>query len=667
MATWFEQDFAGGTVGESVWTGGEDFGFDSVPTSQDVITIDEVRPGVLGMRPRSTGYANLHLSAGGRTEGRVGGRVLFEQVANASVTAVFMILAAVGSANNVVVADLIFRNNTANQGTRYPAHRRNFTYIAPTPSSVVIPDGATYSWEMYWDGADYELSMWEGEDTSVSPTYAWSGTGHEPITGFLMGPDTASGVDAVLYDIWATDGERRDNATAPATFRHALNGYARHSEASVSFKIDGEPVTLGVTIGGQTATVTDKGHGYYQATAQGLAAGQVHTWTITLDGSDVATGQTRTLPAPGDPLRVLWGSCLDTYTSQTFTLMQDRDPDLILQLGDFGYQYITGGPNGNTSPTDVESCIEHRETALTGAGPQALFTAVPFDYTYSDCDGAGSNADRTTGGHATGAVQEAYRTQFAHPDLPLTGSGARSWEHGRVRFVHTDETVAASPKDDPDVAGKTKLGAEQLAWFKDQITAAAAAGQVVVWVGDGGWLGPAGGGGAGGNNWQKYDTERQEIAAHVAASGVPGFLRIHGDDHSLYLDDGTNNTRGGFPVACAAPMHTTANVYSATVTDGSWPETQTNSSRQYGVLDVVDDATGVHLTLTGYSSTNQAPSEVVRYQQTFTYLAPTTEPEFTFAVLDPTGPTDVEVLGVTTSTGIDPIEPLGIWDGSALT
>jgi hypothetical protein len=213
-------------------------------------------------------------------------------------------------------------------------------------------------------------------------------------------------------------------------------------------------------------------------------------------------------------------------------------------------------------------------------------------------------------------VQAAYRQQFAHPTLPLADCGARSWVIGRVRFVQTDETVLASAKANTDNSSKTKLGTTQKTWFKAEIDAAAAARQAVVWFGDGPWITPTGNGSS--NEWAYYNTERAELGTYIANSGVH-LIRCHGDAHTLFYDDGTNNPNGGFPTACGAPMHTTAQTYGYTITGGKWPTATTNSSRQYGIGEVVDNGTTVTVTLRGWSSTVAAPTEVERFTGVVTF------------------------------------------------
>lgn len=399
----------------------------------------------------------------------------------------------------------------------------------------------------------------------------------------------------------------------PGTWNFTSNIWADHKSMTLAGKTTAA-AEVELTVNGQTFTAVPDSAGYFRVKGTGLTARSTYIWELRVDGILRDSDTVTTLPGqePNDinGFTFAWGSCFDAYTSAVFGLINNRQPGFIAELGDWGYQYITGGANGNTSPTDVATVRTHREAVLAAAAPQGLFTKYPTSYTYSDCDGGGSNADSTTGGIATGAVQAAYRQQFAHPTLPLANTGFRTWRIGSVLFIQTDETTAATARGTADSSSKTKLGAEQKTAFKAAIDDAATNGWAVVWFGDGPWATPPAVGTH--NDWSAYNTERVEIGSYIQNSGVK-LVRLHGDTHSLFADDGTNNPYGGFPYASAAPLHTTANVYGRPVTHGSWPTVQTNSSRQYGIGEFSYVGGNLTLTIHGYSSTNAAPTEVERY------------------------------------------------------
>lgn len=515
--------------------------------------------------------------------------------------------------NTTNVGDVFLRNQNGGQwalrqgagGTTYAGQTTTTSVNGETPWKIEVEynsNGTTHNITLY---------LFAPGNNTTTPTDTFTGTVASPVTNFrILNPTGTTGVTldfgSLLFEdtgapIWA-------GGASPGTLNFLSNLFSTQSDAVMVGKTTGaSKVTF--TVGSSTVDVTPDSAGYFRAAVSGLTANTTYSWSVLVDDVSARTGSLKTFPSTANNVRFLWGSCFDSSTSGVFSLMDSRAPLFISELGDWGYQYITGGPNGNTSPTDVATVRTHREAVLAASAPQGLFTKYPTSYTYSDCDGGGANADGTVGGLATGAVQAAYRQQFAHPTLPLSDCGARSWTIGRVRFIQTDETTLSSARGNTDNSSKTKLGASQKAWFKSEIDAAVAANQSVIWFGDGPWIEPAQ---VSGNSWRAYNTERTEIGNYIAASGVK-LIRLHGDTHTLFCDDGTNNPWGGFPTASAAPLHTTAQPFGFTITGGKWPTATTNSSRQYGVGDLTDDGTTLTLTIKGYSSTVSAPTEVERF------------------------------------------------------
>lgn len=630
MAVWAELNLAALPIGTKITSANTGNFFDlGYPSTADRLVTKAVTGGGVGVRTLPTGANSAAKDLTGHTaEGRIGWKVEFTSSTTTTTSYYEMVVLRFNTSTGFLV-DTGFRHNTTTL-KRFPSSRNNFAYIgqANAGNAYDLDAGEKWSFELYWVGLNATVYVWQGENTTGTPDFTWTGTMAQAPTNFMFGNDANDGVDATLYDIWVSDGERRGAGPTPGTLTFTTNMFAEQNYVRLVGKTNAAS-GVSLAINGNTFFATPDADGYFKVTATGLSAGTSYPWTLSVDGNSAKSGTIKTLPSTANGLNFLWGSCFDTYTSGFFSLATARNPMFIAEVGDWGYQYITGGANGNTSPTDVATVRAHRETVLAASAPQALFTTFPTSYTYSDTDGAGANSDGTTGGHATGAVQAAYRQQFAHPDLPLADCGARSWVVGRIRFIQTDETALASVKGSTDNSSKTKLGASQKAWFKDQIIAAKSSGQSVVWFGDGPWAAPALTGTN--NDWSAYNTERAEIGLFIQQSGVK-LVRLHGDTHSLFADNGTNNPWGGFPYMSAAPFHTTANYYGRPVTNGTWPTATTNSSRQYGVGQVVDNGETITLTLRGFSSTNSAPTEVERVTMVLDMTPP--DGEAPWAVLD---------------------------------
>ena len=606
--------FLGGAAGTAVTAVSEPF----FTSNTGTVTYAAIGDGRMGMRATPTGFGQMFRSGmNGRTKYGLRWKTKFES--SAATTAYYFGMNLRNGTTNR--ADVGLRNAA---GARHAAFRNDFVYIGEAAGNTMLA-GEIWSYELIVDGTTMTVSVWEGDvdfDAALPvSTYAWGPTTLAiAADNFWVGSGGATDVSAIQFDIRLTDGTQQvsgslnfiTNSVPTSSSAFVVN--AKTSGALMA-RVEATPTAGGATVVG--ASVVPDAYGYVALPVTGLVANTKYNYSVIVDGASRGTGTSRTLPSVAAvSYRGGWGSCVDTASTAGYGLIAARDVSHFNNVGDDGYTYITGGANGNTSPVDEATVLANREAWLGLVGNRSvLWTGVPVFATYSDCDGAGANADGTTGGHSTGVVQSAFRRQYALPTLDLTGSAAFVVKMGRVWEVHTDETAAASIRDSVDNASKTKLGAAQKAWFFATIDAAKLAGASILWLADGPWIEPPAVGSATYNSWTNYNTERIEIGAYIAASRVK-LVRLHGDTHTLFYDDGTNNPWGGFPTASAAPMHTTAQAFGYTVSGGKWPTVATNSSRQYGVYDVTDTGTALSLVLAGYSSTNAEPIEVQRFAAT---------------------------------------------------
>jgi hypothetical protein len=190
---------------------------------------------------------------------------------------------------------------------------------------------------------------------------------------------------------------------------------------------------------------------------------------------------------------------------------------------------------------------------------------------------------------------EAYRTVVPH--YPLVGDDApirQAFTIGRVRVIMTDTRSARSPASAVDDETKTMLGADQLAWLEQELSAAADAYPLMVWVNAVPWISAAT---PGGDDWSGYATERAEIADFIVQHDIDGLVMVSGDAHMVAIDDGTNSdfsTAGtdGFPVLQAAALDRPGHVKGGPYSEGAYP-----GGGQFGLIEV-DDTGGDEITVT---------------------------------------------------------------------
>jgi len=339
-----------------------------------------------------------------------------------------------------------------------------------------------------------------------------------------------------------------------------------------------------------------------------LRPGTEYHYAVEADGEVdlVRAGRFATAPQGAHSFTVAFASCMRVGTNgAVFDAIRELNPDMMLFLGDFHY--------ANIEENDPGKFRDVMDVQLTGAALSALFRSLPIAYVWDDHDYGANNADSTTASRP--AAMEVYREYVPH--YPLAGEESpiyQAFTIGRVRFILTDHRSARTPSPEPDTAGKTMLGAEQKAWFKQQLLDADGTYPLIVWVNGVPWITPAA---DGGDDWSGYTTERAELAQFIRDNISSEILMLSGDAHMLALDDGTNSDYSadggsGFPVFHAAaldrPGHTKGGPYS----HGMFP-----GGGQFGVVTVTDEGgNSIHVALSGRTWDGK---ELITYEYTVTF------------------------------------------------
>jgi hypothetical protein len=177
------------------------------------------------------------------------------------------------------------------------------------------------------------------------------------------------------------------------------------------------------------------------------------------------------------------------------------------------------------------------------------------------------------------------------PHYPLRGNDApifQAFTIGRVRVIITDTRSARD-------ANGSMLGAEQLAWFEDELTRAVDDHPFVLWVNPDPWIAAVE---PGADHWGGYAQERQHLAELVVRLRFPGLLMLSGDAHMLAIDDGTHNTYGGtgpgFPVFHAGALDRPGSLKGGPYSEGAVPD-----GGQFGVIEVIDTGAELQVRLIG--------------------------------------------------------------------
>jgi phosphodiesterase/alkaline phosphatase D-like protein len=313
-----------------------------------------------------------------------------------------------------------------------------------------------------------------------------------------------------------------------------------------------------------------------------LVPASTYFYRFEVDRGTSPTGRTRTAPAPGAPtpggrLRIGVVSCA-SYDEGWFTAyrhLADHDLDLVVHLGDYIYEHARGSaPAGRQAdpPHPCRTLADYRRRhaqARADADLQRLHQLHPVAPTWDDHDVAGNAWRDGAGDHdpdedGPWAVRREAAIRAWYEWLPVRHDDA-----GRVRRVlrlgdladlvlvdtrleGRDEQVgrgdgAAAVLADP---GRRLLGADQLAWLADELTASRArwrllANQVMLAPAHlevpavlGGILGRfalvADGRAINPDQWDGYPAERERLLAVLRDRGIGDVVVLTGDLHSSW-------------------------------------------------------------------------------------------------------------------------------------
>ncbi len=318
-------------------------------------------------------------------------------------------------------------------------------------------------------------------------------------------------------------------------------------------------------------------------TVQGLQPDTDYFYGVEVGGvlraEPVSRGQLRTFPLGSGSFKIAFASCSDLRKpdQRAFDAIAAEKPLLFIHMGDLHYS--------DTDSTNPDDYRENYDAVLNHPVQSALYRKVSLAYMWDDHDFAGNDSDGTAIGRDSARM--VYRERTPHyPIAAAGGTMAQSFTIGRVRVILTDLRSAASSASVREGVAKTKMGANQKAWFKQELINARDAGfPLTLWVCTMPWIGaPA----PGNDAWDGYTTERTEIANFIRDNRITNLALLSGDMHGLAFDDGTHSdyaTGGGAPLTV---LHAASLTHAGDVKGGPYAGGPIIGGQQYGILEVFD-------------------------------------------------------------------------------
>jgi hypothetical protein len=319
-------------------------------------------------------------------------------------------------------------------------------------------------------------------------------------------------------------------------------------------------------------------------TVQGLEADTDYYYGIEVAGvlrtEAVSRGRFRTFPLGRASFRIAFGSCGDYRhpDQRVFDAIREERPLMFINMGDFHYS-DTNSIAHDDYRLNYDQILSHDVQ-----GP--FYRSFAMAYMWDDHDFSGNDSDTTAIGRDT--ARAVYRERVPHyPIGPTGGTIGQAFTIGRVRFIMTDLRSGATPPGAKETASKSKMGAAQKAWFKQELINARDGGfPLIVWLSSLPWISPAE---LGADSWGGHATERVEIANFIRDNRIANVAMISGDMHGLAFDDGTNSdyaTGGGAPIIL---MHAAALTSNASAKGGPYAVGPIVGGQQYGILEVYDN------------------------------------------------------------------------------
>jgi len=293
----------------------------------------------------------------------------------------------------------------------------------------------------------------------------------------------------------------------------------------------------------------------------------------------ISRGRLRTFPLGRGSFKIAFASCSDYRKpdQRAFDAIAAERPLMFIHMGDLHYN--------DTNSTNVDDYRANYDAVLNHPVQSALYRNVALAYMWDDHDFCGNDSDTNAIGREP--ARTVYKERTPHyPIAPVGGPVSQAFTIGRVRVILTDLRSAAVSASQRESATKTKMGAAQKAWFKQELINARDAGfPLTLWFCSMPWIGaPA----LGNDAWDGYATERTEIANFIKDNRITNVVLLSGDMHGLAYDDGTNSdyaTGGGAPLTV---LHAASLTHTGEIKGGPYVKGPFLDGLQYGILEVFD-------------------------------------------------------------------------------
>ncbi|HET6352736.1 alkaline phosphatase D family protein [Streptomyces sp.] len=365
----------------------------------------------------------------------------------------------------------------------------------------------------------------------------------------------------------------------------AVPGSGKGPDTAVSWEVAEDKAFTKIVASGATTSKAASDH-TVKVDVRGLRQATAYYFRFTAGGSVSPVGRTRTTPAtdastPGVRFGVV--SCANWesgYFSAYRHLAARTDLDAILHLGDYIYEYATGGypepkyvVRQHSPKNEIITLADYRTrhaTYKTDADLQTLHAAHPViaiwdDHEFANDAWSGGAENHTPGTEGDWAARAAAARQAYFEWMPVRasteGTVYRRLRFGKLADLHLldlrsfrsqQSTVGNGGVDDPD---RSITGRAQLDWLKSGLAASDASWKL---VGTSVMISPVAFGSVPAyllepiaellglpkeglavnvDQWDGYTDDRKELLAHLTQRGIKNTVFLTGDIHMAWAND----------------------------------------------------------------------------------------------------------------------------------
>lgn len=335
------------------------------------------------------------------------------------------------------------------------------------------------------------------------------------------------------------------------------------SSPTVSFKVALDPTFTTLVAQGNYTTNADQDF-TVKVDVVGLDPNTFYYYEFEYEGSYSAVGRTKTLPIGDiDNTRLAVVSCANLeagYFNVYQAINERNDVDAVLMLGDYIYEYETGGysPNASIDRTwepaeEIVDLSEYRlrySTYHMDYALRNLHQNFPWICIWDDHETANDSFKDGAENHSVGEgdwqVRKENGKQAFFEWLPIRPKAAgntqifRSFKFGNLadvvmldtRLEGRDEQVALGSASINDTT-RTILGTEQFTWLKDELSNSTQTWKVLgnqVMMGKINVLGSP----LNTDGWDGYPAERQRLYNYIQENSISNFVVATGDIHTSW-------------------------------------------------------------------------------------------------------------------------------------